>query len=178
VGRDGSCDGPAKKSMCSNSVGCCGSRDGELSGEPGGELSVDDELDSGIDIICGVGDYNEYSGDHGPGRESPSILGCGPVDSAEPDGALFDLLDDHGPKSGNRRVFGVLVWSAVFANQSSRRFCDVAAPSSATSATLTRTSCTSRATTTGAPKAKLTKDRKRKIREMAMYRRIPVGIVT
>jgi hypothetical protein len=90
---------------------------------------------------------------------------------------LFDLLDDHGPKSGNRRVFGVLVWSAAFANQSSRCFCDVAAPSSATSATLTWISCTSR-TATGAPKAKLTMDRKRKIRERAMYRRIPVGIVT
>jgi len=121
-------------------------------------------------------------------------LGCGPVDSAELDGALLNLVDDLGlcgpdsewTKSGNCGAVGALVWSAMFAsaNQSSlgpesHRFCDVAVPSSATSTALTRTSCTPRATT-GAARANLMRERIRKIRAKVMYMhwRILVGIAT
>lgn len=133
----------------------------ELSGLGGGELSADNRL------------FQEHLG------KSPFELGCGPVDIAELDGTLFDLglCSPRWPKSRNCGVVGTLAWSAAFANQSSHQFCDVAVPSSATSTTLARSSCTCR-TNTGGASEKLTMDRKRKIRAMAMRRHILVGIVT
>jgi hypothetical protein len=129
-------------------------------------------------------DVEDWSGDHELGREPSFDLGCGPVDSAELDGALFDLglCSPEWSKPGNRGVVGALVWSAAFANRSSlgpesHHFCDVAVPSSATSTTLTCISRTRR-TNTGAASAKLMMERIRKIQVKVMYRRILVGIVT
>jgi len=138
----------------------------------------------------GTHGIGEYIGDDELGRgESPFVPGCGPVDSAELDGpvSVSDLVEDLGLcspewfRSCNRGSVGALVWSAMFANRSSHdpeshRLCDVAVPSSATSATLTCTPCTPR-TTTGAASAKLTVDKKRKSGAIAMYRRILVRIV-
>jgi hypothetical protein len=123
------------------------------------------------------------------GQEKPGLggglgvlyLGCGPVDCAEPNGSLFDLVNSIGlcssewSKSSNRGAVGPLSWSAPFANQlahglESNGFCDVVVPSSAAS---TCTSCTSR-TTTGAARARLMMERIRNIRAKVMYRRILV----
>ena len=142
---------------------------------------------SGLDVkACSgphwIGEYSglgvkAWSGPHGigeeigvdalGGEESTSFdLGCGPVDSAKLDNKLFNLVDGIG-------VIGAFVWSAAVANQSSldpesHRFCDVVDPSSATSTTLTCTSCPLR-TTTGAVRAKLMIKRIRQIQAKAMY---------
>jgi len=152
----------------------------ELSVELGGELSVSGLVVEDLSV-------SQYFADPELGRGEPSFdLGCGPVDSAELDGALFDLVEDLGlcsperSKSGNRGVVGALVWSAAFVKPSSHRFCDAAVPSSATSTALTCTSCTSCTlrTTTGAARAELMIKRIRKTRAKVMYRRILVGLVT
>lgn len=155
----------------------------ELADLNGSGCSVDgDELDAGLSE-AGIDGWELSAG---PGEAGSSFaLACGLV---ELNSASFDLVDvfvlcsSESSKSDNRGVVGAIAWFAVFTSQSSRgpeshRFCDVTVPPPATSTTLTRTSCTSRATT-GTASANLIMNRKREIREMAMHRGILVGIVT
>jgi len=85
-------------------------------------------LSAGVELGRESSGIGEFGNPELGGGEPSFDLGCGPVDSAELDGALFDLVDDLGlcssewSKSGNCEVVGALVWSAEFANQSSHRF--------------------------------------------------------